>query len=409
MAGLLAFPMIGLAGVVIDFGFSSMAIGRMNLAADAAALAAAKTAATAYSSNSPTYILQGQAAGQSWFKAQAGTTSGLSMPTPSVQVTQNGSVFTANVAFNGSMATTLGRVLGVNRVPVGGTASATISVSGYSDIEIMMDMSSSMGIAATQAGITQLGALTQPPNNLQQGNNGAANQGQPCAFGCHWDVHNNDFYGLARTNKIQLRIDVLLGAVSNVLTTLVGADTQSQFRVGLYAFNSTFQTIFGLSGNIQGAIRAQSAVAVPLINPNAVEGDTYFPAAMTAITALTQIAGNGTTAALPRKYVFLITDGVQDYVAPGGTRLEGPINPSVCDALKAKGVTLMVLYTEYFPLTSNKYYNDNIAPTASQIQPNLQSCASPGYFYYATDAASIQTALNQMMAVATATQGRFVQ
>ena len=412
MSAIMAIPLVGLAGIVIDFGFTTMAIERMNVAADAAALVAARTSAVAFGTNARNYIAQGNTAGQSWFAAQAGTTGGLSMGTPTVQVAQNGGIFTATVAFHGAMRTTLGRVFGIDLLPVGGMSTVSISVAGYSDIEIMMDLSSSMGIAATQAGMAALGALTQT-STLVQGNAGLANQGkQPCAFGCHWDANSHDFYGLARSAGIQLRVDVLLGAVQNILATLETKNTNGLFRVGLYSYNTIFQTLYRLNGNIPAAQRIERVATVPVVplDPvtGGVTGDTNFPLAMTTITNLTQQAGDGTNPFQPQKFVFLITDGVQDYLDANGNRIQGTIDPTACTALKAKGATLMVLYTEYFPIPTNPYYNAFIAPISSAIQSTLQACASPSYFYYATDATSIQTALNQMLTVATASQGRFI-
>ena len=404
MFGLMALPLIGLVGLSIDVGFTVMAKSRMDLAADAAALSAAKTAATAFAAGATgaNAITQGQTTGQAWFLAQSGTTNGLTMGVPTLTVAQTGGVFTASLTYSGSMTTTIAQVFGFPVFPVTGASSATITVGGYADIDILMDISSSMGIAATAAGIAQLGPLALASNPTMA-------QSQNCAFGCHWDAGNNDFYGLARKYNIQLRIDVLISAVQSVVSQLITQNTQALYRIGLFSFDTAFHIIYPVSSNLSSALTAAQNVTVPLANPNN-EPDTNYPLAMQTITTTLGVSGNGSTAASPREYLFLVTDGVQDYVNANGQRVVAAMTPDVCNAMKANGVTILVLYTQYIPLPTNAFYVDNVAPFASSIVPNLTACASaPEYYFAATDPSDIQAAMQRMLQLATSTQARFIK
>jgi len=423
--GLTALPLIGVVGLAIDLSFTIMAKARMDLAADAAALAAAKTTANAFTNGATNYIAQGQSAGLAWFNGQAGTTGGLNMGTPVLTVSQNGGVFTASLSYSGTMATNIATFFGFPTFPVQGSTSATITVGGYSDINIMMDLSSSMGIAADQTNILAFGPMTLASNPRMA-------QNQYCAFACHWDATNNDFYGLARQNGISLRIDLLISAVQTVASQLISQNTGSLYRLGLYSFDQTFNTIFPVSTNLSAALAAAQNVSVPLCcgssttqptpNPNTVdEPDTNYPVAMTGITSTIGVSGSGANATVPRKFLFLVTDGIADYLNSDNARVIGTLSASSCATLKSNGVTILVLYTPYVPLDNfsntlydNRFYSQEIAqyvePVPGANYNALVSCATaPEYFFQASDSAGIQSAMLQMLQIATATQARFIQ
>ena len=72
-----------------------------------------------------------------------------------------------------------------------------------------------------------------------------------------------------------------------------------------------------------------------------------------------------------------------------------------CKTLKDRGITISVLYIPYqkispvntsFAGNEDTYANNNIP----YIQPSLQACASPGFFYTADTPANITASLNQM-------------
>jgi len=94
--------------------------------------------------------------------------------------------------------------------------------------------------------------------------------------------------------------------------------------------------------------------------------------------------GNGTNVNgdTPQEVLFFVTDGVEDEASL--IRLIQPINAdgstNYCTQIKGRGIKIAILYTEYFPVTSNAFYNNNVAPIQSQIGPALQACASPGLY-----------------------------
>lgn len=108
-------------------------------------------------------------------------------------------------------------------------------------------------------------------------------------------------------------------------------------------------------------------------------------------------AGTGAPGATPQKVLFIITDGMLDQ-PDGGGRYFGPMRTAdltQCTAIKAKGIKIAILYTQYLPesLAGDSWSQTNIAPflpappspypagnagTSDRVVTALQSCASPG-------------------------------
>lgn len=108
-------------------------------------------------------------------------------------------------------------------------------------------------------------------------------------------------------------------------------------------------------------------------------------------------AGSGAPGATPQKILFIITDGMLDQ-PNGGGRYFGPMRSSdvaQCTAIKAKGIKIAILYTQYLPesLAGDSWSQSNVAPflppppapyptggagSTDQVLAGLQSCASPG-------------------------------
>ncbi|RZF61165.1 hypothetical protein EWE75_19375 [Sphingomonas populi] len=135
-------------------------------------------------------------------------------------------------------------------------------------------------------------------------------------------------------------------------------------------------------------------------------------------------AGTGAPGATPQKILFLITDGMLDQ--PNGSgRYFGPLRSSdlsLCTAIKAKGIKIAILYTQYLPesLAGDDWSQSNVAPflpappspypsgnagSSDQVLAGLQSCASPGansspLVQTVTANDSIITALQQLFSTA---------
>ncbi|MEH3037970.1 MAG: pilus assembly protein TadG-related protein [Sphingomonas adhaesiva] len=108
-------------------------------------------------------------------------------------------------------------------------------------------------------------------------------------------------------------------------------------------------------------------------------------------------AGTGAPRDTPQKILFIITDGMLDQ-PNGGGRYFGPMRSNEqtqCTAIKAKGIKIAILYTQYLPesLVGDGWSQSNVAPflpppppsyprgnpgSSDQVLTALQRCASPG-------------------------------
>ena len=92
--------------------------------------------------------------------------------------------------------------------------------------------------------------------------------------------------------------------------------------------------------------------------------------------------------------LFIVTDGVADFYSSSscsgttssGGRCQEPINTWLCTTIKNRGIHIAVLYTTYFAVTNDGWYNSYVEPinvdpvNSSQIRTQLQACASTNLY-----------------------------
>lgn len=250
------------------------------------------------------------------------------------------------------------------------------------------------------------------------------------------------------TSCIQLRADAVGYAVNALLSqatsTESGDGISNQFRVGLFPFiqnictstaGSSSSCSVGLTSSLSGStITTFAAQLASLLDtgqdPTMGSGGTHFENALSSMNSFITSVGTGSSSSNTLPYVFIVTDGSQDYQTQSGGNWGSQnwtANSSVpyqnsattippnseqttdyCQAMKNRGITVAVLYIPYgtivdpnsgFANNEDGYANDNIAniPTA------LQNCASPNFFYTANTPADITNALVTMFEQAVST------
>lgn len=410
MFALMVIPILGFVALAFDVGSVVWARSQLDLAADAAALTGATKGANDFAVAPSNPLTPAHDAAVQRFNAQASQLPGVSLSSLSVGVTNSGNKITAVVTYAAKYQTHFAGLFGFPTLPAGGTAAASRTNSPFFAINLLMDDSSSMAIGASPADMAKLGQLVHDSAWYK-----TTGQTQNCAFGCHFDKNNNDFYGLAHSNGVSLRIDILEQAVQNVIGTIAASPSAPQFSFGLYSFNATFNTVFAPSTDLAAAEAEAAAMTVPVTTDGGA-ADTNIPLALQQITALTPPAGDGSRATAPRRFLFIISDGIADYFNAKGVRTIAALDPTQCAALKAKGVEIMTLYTQYFPIeppnvpTANAFYVANVKPFVGTLAANLQACASsPSLAFQASDAASIGVALQAMLQAALSAPAKFTE
>ena len=463
-------PIIMLASLVIDYGWVLQAKSQLDLAADATAMAAARTAASGYAAgqSQANYLSEANLAASQWWAAQAGAVTLAKTFSETPTIVQTGQNFQATIAYTATINEILPSFFswinpktGAGNASIASSATVSITVHGYGTVDFLLDNTSSMMLPATDADLAILQAaeqtwINQPGNspiNADRliaggdglvGWNGASNSygltlvngvpspalpltiptGWYCAFACHWDAASTktnptDYYGVARQAGETLRFDVVQSATVTAIQQMEALEqTVGQLSVGVFAFGGVGTsspnylttivpetpidaTVKGVTVRNAGAVAAIAALSNISPPVTADTPNTNIGLAMADTLAITGSSGTGYTASSPKKSLIMVTDGVEDDTNPQSIpSTEGPINASVCNAMKTAGYTIYILYTPYS--SAAPYLPNNMAlqpyltsSSSPSVLASLQSCASSSAdLIEATSPTDIQAAMS---------------
>ncbi len=408
-------PMVGMAGLAVDFANALMMKEQVQAAADAAALASIseKSALVASSlqmgdgtvaSASATMAADGSlAVGNSdvlkLFVAELGSHPGYHILSVDTSIIKSGKTLKSVFNYVAEVPTNLSRAFGKNTITFRGTATAEFATQTFRDFYLLLDNTPSMGVGATPADVSKM----------------VANTSDKCAFACH--INNNgvesssDYYHLAKRLGVTTRIDVLALATASLMDTATARrNTVDQYRMAIYTFGTKAEDTRLLeiqtpTADLALAKSKATNVQLMTIPYQGYNNDqqTSFDTALTQIKAKMGTQGNGNTSTSPEKVLFFVADGVGDSYKPGtctkattGGRCQEPIDIKFCDAVKAQNFKIAVLYTTYLPLTTNAWYNSWIAPFQNDIATRMRSCASDGLFFEVSPTQGISDAMNAL-------------
>jgi len=425
-------PLVGAAGMALDYGRAFDLRSDLMGVADAAALGAISEGSAGYKAYTAMTkdgeVTIAEEDGKALFLAQrssmsdGGNLTGMPLDV-SIKVTRLNGQITSTATFTAQIPTTFMRILGKDAIDVSGTATAAYGTQSksYTDFYMLLDNTPSMGIAATSKEMQRMKSLT------------GANGGRACAFACHlgWYDSNGKFnedpnstYIVARANNVKLRVDVVADAAAALINKVKSqmSNTANQYRVAAYSFGKyalepgyRIDRISALTIDMNSASKATENIALMTsdhdwFNDNAL---TSFDTSLTAIgKEISGEGGTGTSAADPEKVVYFVTDGMQDSLKLGGTcagswegdkgRCHEPIDVKYCQALKDRKIKIAVLYTTYIPLDGDGTWDGYIKNVfASKIGPSLKQCASPDMFFEVGPDEDMEAAMVKLFVQAT--------
>jgi len=419
LAAIAIVPVLGCAGMAIDFSRAMELKSRLQDAADAAVLGsiAEKSAGVAQAvgmtQDGPVPLSEKEA--EALFSAQTNSSTlgekskdpDLKFDRVKAKVTKNGKDIKAQLTYEATLQTSFLRILGKNSITVSGSANAVYQTQSFMDFYMLLDNTPSMGVAATPADVDKMIVATQNVSD-----SGSRN----CAFACHIVAENgaintNSNYFVAKTNGIAIRIDVVAKAVKALTDEAERQQSYAnQFRMAAYTFGETAQDVKLLKvaeltadlSKVKTGTQDIKLMSIPYQGYNN-DQQTSFDSALTKINAEISAPGTGTTSANPEKVVFFVSDGVGDSNKPKGctkkltgTRCQEPIDTTYCQALKDRGIKIAVLYTTYLPLPNNGWYNSWIKPFQSEIGTRMEACASPGFYFEVSPTQGIETAMKAL-------------
>jgi Flp pilus assembly protein TadG len=412
--GLLLIPLMAAVGAAVDYGRANNYRSQLMAAADAASVGAvAKSSpavAAAITMQNDGNIPSGVADALAIFNAQLLTkTNWWSGLAPQATVTKSNGVVSSTVQFTAQVPAMFMKLFGKTSIPISGISKASNRVPLYIDFYLLLDNTPSMGVGATTGDIAKM----------------VNNTSDKCAFACHdLSTTPNDYYQKAKNLGVTTRIDVVRSATQQMMDTAAATETfLNQFRAAIYTFGTSctdpgLVTVKSLTSSLSSAKSAAASIDLMTIPYQGYNNDqcTNFDDVLTDLNAKIPTPGNGTSATSPQKFLFFVSDGVNDANNPtscskplyGGTRCQEPIDTSVCTKIKNRDIKIAVLYTTYLPLPTNAWYNTWIGPWQTQIATNMQNCASPGLYFEVGPNQGISEALNALFKKALA-EAHFTQ
>ena len=399
---LVLVPLLGVAGLAVDFSNAMMARSSLQNAADAAAIGAIaeKSAGVASSFGmGDGSVAVSKADALKIFKGQISTTSGFELISADATITKTGHTLKSVLTYKATVPTTFSRVLGKRAITFSGSATASYDTETFRNFYLLLDNTPSMGVAATTNDIAKM----------------VANTSDKCAFACHIvnnGVENkNDYYNLAKKLGVTIRIDVVAAATASLMDTATSTrSTSDQFRMAIYTFGEKAEDtklleVSPLTADLGIAKTKAAGIQLMTIPAQGYNNDqqTSFDTALIQMKDKIGTQGTGNSSADPEKILFFVADGVGDSYKPStctktttGGRCQEPIDTRYCDAIKANNIKIAVLYTTYLPLPTNGWYNSWIAPFQSQISTKMRSCASDGLFFEVSPTQGISDAMNAL-------------
>ena len=427
--GFATIPLTFSTGMAVDYVRAARLQTKMSAIADAAALAAVTTPMMDKTSSAActqaTRLFVNQATGIDGLitdtskssQLQVTVTDNASTGSCSTTKTTSSTSYarTATVTWNAQSQNAFGGILGMAAIPIGGTSETKAEVAPNIDFFLLLDTSGSMAFPSTSAGISLLRSKTGG-----------------CAFACHStndktaidaNGKRTDFYGVATSYNIPLRVDDARKAVQEMMNQASSLSTtnKAKYRAALARFaasdtraNNSFQLLAPTTPDLQSVVTAANKVKTSLYYSNGCptstfcnnDVDTATSDAFTRANGLMPDPGQGTNDSgdTPQGIMFVITDGMRDEFRPGG-RPEVAIDTALCDTIKNRGIRIAILYTEFLrsSMDGDGWSQSAVVPYLWKIEPALQSCASPGLYYKVSSDDDISAALNKLFQQAVAT------
>jgi Flp pilus assembly protein TadG len=456
----LSFPVMLLAiGISIDFGRAAAVRTQLNTAADAAALAALTPAMLQQSASvaqaAAINMFNAQVSGITGLVA-GDTSVSATITNPA----SNPVVRQITVTYAAQSQNFFGAIEPSSTFQLGGTSTAQASIPPNINFYLLLDNSPSMSLPATTAGVSSMQSLTSQQESggcafacHQASTNNGDTVGNPCYNGSTYSnptlanpppstqsgnsycntskgLTQIDNYALANRNNIPLRLDSLTSAVTT-LTNLASTTASSgqfatppKYQFAAYSTNtlwnltSSNNQLMALTSNYVSGWTTAAAGFGPMemydnndscansacssINSSGSgDADTNYDTALSSINSVMPNPGNGTNLPgdKPREVLFFVTDGVEDENNPN--RIIQQINGAAsstnyCNTIKARGIQIAILYTEYLPVTVNSFYDQYVEPIQPNLGTALQACASPGLYYDAALDADLGSALSAL-------------
>lgn len=384
-------PILEAIGCAVDYSVAVKQRSKIQTALDSAILAGAvagKQTLDAGSGSSAAIAAANTAAANAF----AGNTVGLTASI-NTSFTITGLNLSGTGSASSSVQNTFMRIVGYPTMTLSVVAQASASTQPYLNVYLLVDISASMLLPSTDAGITQM-------INGQGG----------CALACHDKTNGTDSYSWAINKGIELRYQVVNQGVQNLLSYLnSNSGLQSHVKVGLWSFDDNLTQLTAPTAIYSTVSNNFPAPALASTDASAA---TPFNSLISSFIAAVGTAGDGSSSASPQKMVIIATDGVNDptraWTSDTSLRPQVKVfDTTFCTTFKNKGVTVAIINTPYYPMTWDWGYNATLGQPGSlggatrvdDIPIALSACAGK-YFTLASSVSAIQSAFTNLFLMA---------
>lgn len=308
----------------------------------------------------------------SYINSQAGLSEMIDSVSPQVTATFDGTNINSTVGLTYNSKTYFMNILGMPSVPVSISAKSTASVAKFIQVIFLVDVSSSMGVGATQQDI----------NALKQNFN--------CEFGCHASAASgdNDIEPKAHAQGIKLKIDYAQSAISTFVSNLKSMSTVSpnHYWAGIYTFSGTLHNVLQSTSDYTNILSAVNAIDLDPGNGNTpcasfnCGGWTDISNALTNILPQIKNVGDGSSTSSMLTYLVFVSDGVEDIYLNGSGFCCGHYTDaswsSNCTPIKQKGIQIATVQAVYVPFPAEWQYVSLVQPFINSIPTAMSNCAS---------------------------------
>ncbi|MEX0955681.1 MAG: pilus assembly protein TadG-related protein [Rhizobiaceae bacterium] len=399
MTAILAVPLLLAVGTAVDVARLIEYRTSLQNAADAAVLAAISEGSPgrdyAYSLTSDGEIPPGERDAELFFQANFIEDGEVVFDRVDADVRRESRRIVSTLSYDVRVPIVFGGLLGISYISLKGHATAEIPTDAAIDFYLLLDNTPSMGVGATPGDISKM----------------VSNTPDKCAFACHSLDDSDNYYNLAKSLGVAMRIDVVRQATQKLTETAESVrQFKKQYRMAVYSFGAAATSIgltevAKLSWNMKQVKKKTDGLDLMTIPHQNYDNDqqTSFDKTLSAINKIIPDPGSGLGSSAPQKILFFVSDGVGDSYKPydctkntTGGRCQEPIDTSLCEAIKARGIKIAVLYTTYLPLPTNGWYNTWIKPFQDEIGPRMESCASQGLFFEVSPSEGIPEAMDAL-------------
>jgi Flp pilus assembly protein TadG len=379
-------PIVGFVGAAVDYSMATRQRAKIQSALDEALLAGAIAGKEVLDSGSGSSaaIAAANAAANAFF---AGNTGGFSSEL-SLDFKMKGLTLTGSGSATTQVPTSFAKLVGISSLNLSVASNASSTTQPYLNVYLLIDISSSMLLPSTPAGITQM------------------RNGTGCALACHSTTDGTDSYSYALNHGIELRYQVVNQGIQNLLTYLDSNSTYKNYvKIGLWSFDSELNQMASLTSGFKSVANKFPA---PGLATDDAAAATPFNDLISNFISTVGSGGDGSSSGSAQKMVIIATDGVNDPTRAWtwNTSLRPQVkvfDTSFCNTFKANGVTVAIINTPYYPMTWDWGYNATLGQPGSlggatrvdDIPIALQACAGSN-FIQAPDVATIQSAFTTL-------------